>query len=153
YWRLARALFAAKFRRGDVIHNSFSYHLTPAGSMLESGAHALGCPVVPAGVGNTELQVRTMADARPRGYCGTPSFLKTLLEKGKEMGAALSSLKRSMLSGEALPASLRRAIREYGVKVRQCYASADLGLIAYESIAGEGLIVDEWVIVEIVRPG
>jgi phenylacetate-CoA ligase len=153
YWRLARALFAARFRRGDVIHNSFSYHLTPAGSMLESGAHALGCPVVPAGVGNTELQVRTMADVRPRGYCGTPSFLKTLLEKGKEMGVDLSSLKRSMLSGEALPASLRRDIRSHGIKVRQCYASADLGLIAYESVAGEGLIVDEWVIVEIVRPG
>ncbi len=153
YWRMARALFAAKFRRGDIIHNSFSYHLTPAGSMLESGAHALGCPVVPAGTGNTELQVRTIADVRARGYTGTPSFLKTLLDKGKEVGVDMSSLKRSLVSGEALPASLRYDLRGRGIKVRQCYATADLGLIAYESIAGEGLIVDEWLIVEIVRPG
>ncbi len=153
YWRLARALFAAGFRRGNVIHNSFSYHLTPAGSMLESGAHALGCPVVPAGVGNTELQVRTIADVRPKGYVGTPSFLKILLDKARELSLDIKSLKRALVSGEALPASLRNDIKQMGVKVRQCYASADLGLIAYESLVGEGLIVDEWLIVEIVRPG
>jgi phenylacetate-CoA ligase len=153
YWRMARALFAAGFRRGHIIHNSFAYHLTPAGSMLESGAHAIGCAVVPAGVGNTELQVKTIADVRPRCFTGTPSFLKTLLDKGREMGADMSSLRRSLVSGEALPASLRYDIKMIGVKVKQCYASADLGLIAYETIAGEGMIADEWLIVEIVRPG
>jgi phenylacetate-CoA ligase len=153
WWRLARALWAAGYRRGDVMHNAFSYHLTPAGMMLESGAHAIGCAVVPAGVGNTELQVRAIADIRPSGYCGTPSFLAVLLEKGRELGSDLSSLKRAMVSGEALPPSLRTEIKSHGIDVRQCYASADLGLIAYESIPGAGLIVDEWVIVEIVRPG
>lgn len=153
YWRLARALFAAGFRRGNIIHNSFSYHLTPAGSMLESGSHALGCAVVPAGVGNTELQVRTIADVKPRGYTGTPSFLKILLEKARELGVDIKSMKRALVSGEALPPSLRNDIKMMGVKVRQCYASADLGLIAYESLVGEGLIADEWVVVEIVRPG
>jgi phenylacetate-CoA ligase len=153
YWRLARALFATGFRRGNVIHNSFSYHLTPAGSMLESGCHALGCAVVPAGTGNTELQVRTIADVKPRGYTGTPSFLKILLEKSRELGIDIKSMKRALVSGEALPPSLRNDIKMMGVKVRQCYASADLGLIAYESLVGEGLIADEWIIVEIVRPG
>jgi len=153
YWRLARALFAAGFRRGNIIHNSFSYHLTPAGSMLESGCHALGCAVVPAGVGNTELQVHTIADVKPRGYTGTPSFLKILLEKARELGVDIRSMKRALVSGEALPPSLRNDIKMMGVKVRQCYASADLGLIAYESLVGEGLIADEWIIVEIVRPG
>lgn len=153
WWRLARALYAAGFRDGDVIHNSFSYHLTPAGSMLESGALAIGCAVVPAGVGNTEQQVRAIADVRPTGYTGTPSFLKILLDKAKELGADASSLKRALVSGEALPKALRAEFKERGLDVRQCYASADLGLIAYESAADEGLIVDEWVIVEIVRPG
>ena len=153
YWRMARALFSAGFRRGNIIHNSFAYHLTPAGSMLESGAHALGCAVVPAGTGNTELQVRTIADVRPRGYTGTPSFLKILLEKARELGVDIRAMKRALVSGEALPPSLRNDIKMMGVKVRQCYASADLGLIAYESLVGEGLIADEWIIVEIVRPG
>jgi phenylacetate-CoA ligase len=153
YWRMARALYAAGFRRGDVIHNSFSYHLTPAGSMLESGAHALGCAVVPAGVGNTELQVRTIADVQPVGYVGTPSFLKILIDKGKEMGVDLSCLKRALVSGEALPPTLRAELKGGGIDVRQCYATADLGLIGYESEPGAGLIVDEWIIVEIVRPG
>ena len=153
YWRMARALFSAGFRRGNIIHNSFAYHLTPAGSMLESGAHALGCAVVPAGTGNTELQVRTIADVRPRGYTGTPSFLKILLEKSRELGIDIRAMKRALVSGEALPPSLRNDIKMMGVKVRQCYASADLGLIAYESLVGEGLIADEWIIVEIVRPG
>lgn len=153
YWRLARALFAAGFRRGNIIHNSFAYHLTPAGSMLESGAHALGCAVIPAGTGNTELQVRTIADVKPKGYTGTPSFLKILLEKARELGIDIKPMKRALVSGEALPPSLRNDIKMMGVKVRQCYASADLGLIAYELVVGEGLVADEWIIVEIVRPG
>jgi phenylacetate-CoA ligase len=153
YWRLGRALHAAGFRRGDVIHNTFSYHFTPAGSMLESGAHAIGCAVVPAGTGNTELQVRAIADVRPKGYVGTPSFLKIILDKAKEMNVELPSLKLAVVSGEALPPALRAEFKERGVDVLQCYATADLGLVGYESRAGEGLIVDEWLIVEIVRPG
>jgi phenylacetate-CoA ligase len=153
WWRLGRALWAAGFRRGEVIHNCFSYHLTPAGSMLESGALAIGCPVVPAGVGNTEAQVRTIADVKPAGYVGTPSFLKIILDKAQELGADASSLKRALVSGEALPKALRAELKSRGVDVLQCYATADLGLIAYESLADEGMIIDEWVIVEIVRPG
>lgn len=153
YWRLARALYAAGFRRGDVVHNCFAYHLTPAGSMLESGAHAIGCAVVPAGTGNTEQQVRVIADVKPKGYVGTPSFLKIILDKAREMGVELYSLRLGLVSGEALPAALRGEFRERGIDVRQCYATADLGLIGYETAPGEGLILDEWVIVEIVRPG
>ncbi|MBL8702124.1 MAG: AMP-binding protein [Alphaproteobacteria bacterium] len=153
WWRMARALYAAGFRRGDIIHNCFSYHFTPAGMMLESGAHEIGCAVIPAGVGNTEQQVRTIADIRPTGYVGTPSFLRIILEKGKELGGDLTSMKRALVSGEALPPSLRAELKGHGIDVRQCYATADLGLIAYESIPDAGLILDEWVIVEIVRPG
>ena len=153
YWRLSRALYAAGFRPGEIVHNCFAYHFTPAGAMLESGAQAIGCPVVPAGTGNTELQIRAIADIKPKGYVGTPSFLKIILDKAREMGMELPSLKRGLVSGEALPGALRAAFNERGIDVRQCYASADLGLIAYESVPGEGLIVDEWVIVEIVRPG
>jgi phenylacetate-CoA ligase len=153
WWRMARALWAAGFRRGDIIHNCFSYHFTPAGMMLETGAHEIGCAVVPAGVGNTEQQVRAIADIRPTGYVGTPSFLKIILDKGAELGADLSSLRRALVSGEALPAALRGELAGRGLDVRQCYATADLGLIAYESIPDAGLILDEWVIVEILRPG
>jgi phenylacetate-CoA ligase len=153
WWRMARALWAAGFRRGDVIHNCFSYHFTPAGMMLETGAHEIGCAVVPAGVGNTEQQVRSIADIRPAGYVGTPSFLKIILDKGREMGADLSSLRRALVSGEALPGALRAELAAGGIAVRQCYATADLGLIAYESLPESGLILDEWVIVEILRPG
>jgi phenylacetate-CoA ligase len=153
YWRLARALWATGFRRGDTIHNCFSYHLTPAGSMLEMGAHAIGCPVVPAGTGNTEQQVRAIADIRPKGYVGTPSFLKILLEKAAEMQADLSSVKLALVSGEAVPKALRGEMDAKGISLRQCYASADLGLIGYESVPDEGLILDEWLVVEIVRPG
>jgi phenylacetate-CoA ligase len=153
WWRMARALWAAGFRRGDIIHNCFSYHFTPAGMMLETGAHEIGCPVVPAGVGNTEQQVRSIADIRPAGYVGTPSFLKIILDKGAEMGADLSSLRRALVSGEALPGALRTELSGRGLTVRQCYATADLGLIAYESVPDAGLILDEWVIVEILRPG
>jgi phenylacetate-CoA ligase len=153
YWRLGRSLYAAGFRRGDIVHNTFSYHLTPAGSMLESGAHAIGCAVIPAGTGNTEQQVRTIADVRPTGYIGTPSFLKIILDKAKEMGVELPSLKLALVSGEALPSALRSEFKERGIDTLQCYATADLGLIGYETRANEGLIVDEWLIVEVVRPG
>ncbi|MCK6450540.1 MAG: phenylacetate--CoA ligase family protein [Alphaproteobacteria bacterium] len=153
YWRLARALYAAGFRRGDILHNCFAYHLTPAGSMLEMGAHALGCAVVPAGPGNTEQQVQAIVGLRPQGYVGTPSFLKIILDKAAELGADVSSLKRALVSAEALPASLRAELKGRGVATLQCYASADLGLIAYESPALEGMIVDEGIILEIVRPG
>ena len=153
YGQFARALFAAGFRRGDVIYNTFSYHFTPAGIMVDNGARALGCAVFPAGVGQTELQVATLADLKPRGYVGTPSFLKILLDKGRETGADLSSVKSALVSGEALPASLRAQLEERGVRVLQCYTTADLGTVAYESEAMEGLIVSEGLLVEIVRPG
>jgi len=153
FWRFARALFSAGFRAGELIHNCFSYHLTPAGAMVDSGAHALGCAVIPAGVGQTELQVQTIADLRPDGYVGTPSFLKIILEKGDETGADLSSLKKALVSGEALPPALRNDFSARGIEVLQCYATADLGVIAYESYAKEGLIVDEGIYLEIVRPG
>ncbi|MDH3413158.1 MAG: AMP-binding protein, partial [Gammaproteobacteria bacterium] len=153
YWRLARALFAAGVRAGDLIHNTFAYHFTPAGVMLESGAEALGCAVIPAGVGQTELQVQAIAHLRPAAYVGTPSFLNIILDKAAEMKADVSSITKGLVSGEALPPSLRKQLDDRGVDVLQCYASADLGLIAYESGAKEGLIIDEGVIVEIVRPG
>lgn len=153
YWRLARALYAAGVRAGNVVHNSFSYHLTPGGSMLEEGARALGCAVIPGGVGQTELQIKTIADLRPSAYVGTPSFLKVLFDKARELGADLGSLKKALVSGEALPPSLRVELESHGPTVLQCYASADPGLIAYESLAKEGMIVDEGVILELVRPG
>ena len=154
YWRFARAMYAAGFRTGDLVHNSFSYHLTPAGAMAESGARALGLPVIPGGTGQTELQLRAIADLRPSAYAGTPSFLLTLLEKGRETGIAASSLEKALVSAEAFPEATRRRLAdEFAVAAVQCYATADLGLIAYESRGGEGLIVDEAVIVEIVRPG
>jgi phenylacetate-CoA ligase len=153
WWRLARALWAAGLRRGDIVHNCFSYHFTPGGLMFETGAHEICCAVVPAGVGNTEQQVRSIADIRPSAYVGTPSFLKIILDKGREMGADLSSLRRALVSGEALPAPLRAELSGHGIAVRQCYATADLGLIGYESVPDSGLILDEWVIVEILRPG
>ncbi|HKA40792.1 MAG TPA: AMP-binding protein [Burkholderiales bacterium] len=153
YWRIARAMHAAGFRRGEIVHNAFAYHLTPAGSMFDLGAQALGCAVVPAGTGQTEMQVQAIAGIRPQCYGGTPSFLRIILEKAGELGADVSSLKKALVSAEALPGSLREWLRQRGVATLQCYASADLGLIAYESAALEGLIVDEGVIVEIVRPG
>jgi phenylacetate-CoA ligase len=153
YWRTARALFAAGFRRGELVHNTFSYHFTPAGFMLESGAHALGCPVFPAGVGQTELQVQAISQLQPPCYVGTPSFLKIILDKAEETAADVSSISKALVSGEALPPSLRQSLAARGVAVRQCYATADLGLIAYESEAMDGMIIDEGVILEIVRPG
>ena len=153
YWRMARALFAAGFRADELIHNSFSYHFTPAGSMMETGAHALGCSVFPGGTGQTEQQVTALAELQPAGYIGTPSFLKIILEKAAEQGVALPSVRKALVSGEAFPPSLRDWMTERGVAAYQCYATADVGLIAYETSAREGLVLDEGVIVEIVRPG
>ncbi len=153
YWRMARAMHAAGFRPGQLIHNSFSYHFVPAGSMMETGAHALGCTVFPGGTGQTEQQVHAMAELKPAGYIGTPSFLKIIVEKALEMKVALPSVTRALVSGEAFPPSLRDWLGERGIAGYQCYASADLGLIAYETEAREGLVLDEGVIVEIVRPG
>ncbi len=153
YWRVARAMHAAGFRAGQLVHNSFSYHLTPAGSMMETGAHALGCTVFPGGVGNTELQLQAMRELHPNGYTGTPSFLRILFEKADELKLAPPGIKHALVSGEAFPPSLRDALRARGVEAYQCYATADVGLIAYETPAREGLVVDEGVIVEIVRPG
>ncbi len=153
YWRVARALFAAGFRPGELVHNCFSYHFVPAGSIMETGAHYLGCTVFPGGTGQTEQQVQAMAELRPAGYAGTPSFLKIILEKAAEMGVALPSLKKALVSGEACPPSLRDWFRDHGIDAYQCYATADLGLIAYETPAREGLVLDERVLVEIVRPG
>jgi phenylacetate-CoA ligase len=153
YWRAARALFAAGFRPGDLVHNSFSYHMTPGAFIMESGAHAVGCTVFPAGVGQTEQQLQAMSELRPVAYMGTPSFLRILVEKAAESCADISSLRKALTGGEALPPSLRAWFAEHGISVFQSYATADLGLIAYETEAIEGMVIDEGVIVEIVRPG
>lgn len=153
YWRMARAIYAAGFRAGELIHNCFSYHFVPAGSMMETGAHALGCTVFPGGTGQTEQQVQAMAELCPAGYIGTPSFLKLILEKAHSMGTPISSVRKALVSGEAFPPSLRDWLHTQGIDGYQCYATADLGLIAYETSARQGLIIDEGVIVEIVRPG
>ena len=152
-WRMSRALYAAGIRKGMLVHNTFSYHFSPAGMMLESASAALGCAVFPAGVGQTELQVQAIERLQPQAYTGTPSFLKIILDAGSKSGADLSSLERGLVSGEALPPSLRAEIADQGVRLLQAYATADIGLIAYESEAMEGLILDEGVIVEIVQPG
>jgi phenylacetate-CoA ligase len=153
YWRFGRALFAAGFRTGDLVHNSFSYHLTPAGSMMETGAHAIGCTVFPGGVGNTELQLQAMVELRANAYAGTPSFLRIALEKADELGLALPGLRKASVGGEAFPPALRDALRARGIEAYQSYGTADVGLVAYETEAREGLVLDEGVIVEIVRPG
>jgi phenylacetate-CoA ligase len=153
YWRFGRAMFAAGFRKGDLVHNTFSYHLTPAGFMADLGARALGCTVFPGGTGQTEMQIAAIAALKPRCYVGTPSFLRIIMEKGDEQKAALTSIEKALVSAEALPQALRAWFGERGIKALQCYATADLGLLAYESPALEGMIVDEGVILEIVRPG
>jgi len=153
WWRMGRAFFAAGFRPGDIVHNCLSYHLTPGGFIFDSGARACGCVVIPAGVGQSEAQVKAISDLKPTGYCGTPSFLKILIEKAEELGADISSIKRALVSGEALPETLRDWFADRGIAMLQCYASADLGLIAYESDAKDGMIVAEDIILEIVRPG
>jgi phenylacetate-CoA ligase len=152
-WGAARALFAAGFRRGDIVHNCFSYHLTPGGFTLESGAYALGCAIIPAGTGNTEQQLEAIAHFKPSGYVGTPDFLKILLDAAAKASKDACSLRRALVSGAALPSSLRQELIGRGVAVLQCYATADLGVIAYESEAREGMIVNETLLVEIVRPG
>lgn len=153
YWRMARAIYAAGFRSGELIHNCFSYHFVPAGSLMETGAHALGCTVFPGGTGQTEQQVLAMAELQPAGYIGTPSFFKLIIEKAAEMGVPLPSVTKGMVGGEAFPPSLRDWFTERGIDVYQCFATADLGSIAYETSARQGLVLDEGVIVEIVRPG
>ncbi|HZL60679.1 MAG TPA: AMP-binding protein [Pseudolabrys sp.] len=191
WWGSARACYAAGFRSGDIAHNSFAYHLTPGGFILEAGLHALGCAVIPGGVGNTEQQLEAIAHYRPSGYVGTPDFLKILLDTAEKTGKNAASVKRALVSGAALPASLREELKARGVAVLQCYATAELGVIAYESEAPArfqaewapvsrpesaptqesgarsdakpvptfaerapgGMIVNESVIVEIVRPG
>jgi phenylacetate-CoA ligase len=153
YWRMGRALHAAGFRAGDLVHNAFSYHFTPAGAMMDSGAHAVGCTVFPAGTGQTEMQVQAIADMRPDGYIGTPSFLKLIVEKADELAVARASLKKASVGGEAFPPSLRDWLRDRGIDAYQSYGTADLGLVAYETSARDGLVLDEDVLLEIVRPG
>jgi len=158
WWRTARGLFAGGFRAGDRVLNTFAYHFTPAGSMLESGAAALGCTVIPGGVGQTEMQVAAIRDLRINAFVGTPSFLKLIVEKADELKVDISSLKKAQVGAEYLPPALRKSLHERGIAVSQCYASADLGLIAYESLKAdgtpnEGMILDEGLLLEIVRPG
>jgi phenylacetate-CoA ligase len=158
WWRTARGLFAGGFRAGDRVLNSFAYHFTPAGSMLESGAMALGCTVLPSGVGQTEMQVAAIRDLRINAFVGTPSFLKLIVEKADEMKADISSLEKAHVGAEYLPPPLRKSLGERRIRVSQTYASADLGLIAYESVmpdgtVNDGMILDEALILEIVRPG
>ncbi|HMN21359.1 MAG TPA: AMP-binding protein [Ottowia sp.] len=153
YWRTARALYAAGFRAGDLAHNAFSYHMTPGAFIVESGALALGCTVFPAGTGQTEQQLQAITELRPNAYIGTPSFLRILLEKAEEGGVDLRCLSKGMVSAEPFPPSLRDWFAERGITAYQSYATADIGLIAYETLAREGLVLDEGVIVEIVRPG
>jgi len=153
YWRTGRALFAAGFRPGDLVHNAFSYHMTPGAFILEAGALAVGCTVFPAGTGQTEQQMQAIRELRPSAYTGTPSFLRILLEKAQEEKADVSSLRKASVGGEACPPSLTAWFAERGITVYQTYATADLGLVAYETASREGLVLDEGVIVEIVRPG
>ncbi len=158
FGRFARALFAAGFRAGDLLHNTFSYHMVPAGAMVESAAETLGCPVIPAGIGQTEQQLRIIADLKPVGYVGTPSFLKILLDRGTSEGIDVSSLKKALVGAEALPSSLRTELRGRGVAVLQAYGTADVGVIAYETTGPDGelcpgMVLDEGIILELVAPG
>ena len=152
-WRGARALHAAGFRPGDIVHNAFAYHMTPGGFILDESARALGCAVFPAGIGNTEQQVEAMSMLSPVAYMGTPDYLKVILDKAAEMNIALPSVKKAMVSGGALFPSMREDYKARGIETYQCYATADLGIIAYESPDMEGMLVNEDLIVEIVRPG
>ena len=158
FGRFARALFAAGFRAGDLVHNTFSYHMTPAGAMVESAAETLGCPVIPAGIGQTEQQLRTIADLKPVGYVGTPSFLKILLDRAASEGSDVSSLRKALVGAEALPGTLRAELRGRGLSVLQSYGTADIGIIAYESVGPDGevcpgMMLEEGIILEIVAPG
>lgn len=158
YWRFARPLYAGGVRDGGLLQNCFSYHFTPAAFMVEGGAFRIGCAVIPAGSGQTEMQVQAMADLKPDTYVGTPSFLRIIIEKAREMGADISSVRNAVMGAEALPPSLRAWFQENGVpNVIQTYASADIGSIAYETVTdgviNPGMVLDEDLIVEIVRPG
>jgi phenylacetate-CoA ligase len=153
WWRFGRSLYAAGFRAGDLVYNTFSYHFTPAGFMFDGAARKLGCPVFPAGVGQTEMQVQTIADLKPAGYTGTPSFLKIIVDKADEMGVDISSLSKAVVSGEAFFPAQKQLCAERGIAAFQAYGTADLGMIAYETEAREGLVLDEELILEIVRPG
>ena len=156
-WLAARAFHAAGIRRGDLVHNAMSYHMTPGGFILDEGVRALGARVFPGGVGNTEAQVEAASVLRPDAYAGTPDFLKVMLDKAAEMGRDLTSIRKALVSGGALFPSMRAEYRERGVDVMQAYATADLGVIAYESAVDDeplaGMVVNETLIVEIVRPG
>jgi phenylacetate-CoA ligase len=152
-WRGARALFASGFRPGDVVLNTFSYHLTPGGFIFDSAARALGCAVIPAGPGNTEQQFELIETYRPVGYSGTPDFLKILLDAADKAGRDASSIKRAVVSGAAFPKSLQDEFKSRGIDAYQTFGTADLGIIAYESAARDGLIVNEDLILEIVKPG
>src|SRR5579863_9021574 len=152
-WRGARALFAAGLRPGDVVLNTFSYHLTPGGFIFDTAARALGCAVIPAGPGNTEAQFELIEAYRPIGYCGTPDFLKILLDAASSAGRDVSSIKRAVVSGAAFPQSLQQEIKSRGIDAFQAFGTADLGLIAFETEARDGMVVNEDLILEIVRPG
>ncbi|WP_416897893.1 MAG: phenylacetate--CoA ligase family protein [Minwuia sp.] len=153
HWRYARALWAAGFRPGDIVHNTLSYHLTPAGGLVETGCRAIGCAIFPGGVGNTEIQVDAIERLKPTAYAGTPSFLRILLEKADEMGKDSSSYRKASVGAEPLPPSLRQWFEDRGIVTTQGYGTADIGLIAYESLPVEGMILDEGLILEICRPG
>ncbi|MEQ9812421.1 MAG: AMP-binding protein [Azospirillaceae bacterium] len=153
YWRTARALWATGIRKGDIVQNCFAYHFTPAGVMFDCGAEAIGAAVVPAGVGNTEQQARAIADIRPRAYVGTPDFLKAILEKADALGLPSGSLRLAHVSGGPLFPELKDFYAGRDIAVMQSYGTADIGLIAYETAARDGLVLDEHIIVEIVRPG
>jgi phenylacetate-CoA ligase len=152
-WRGARALFATGFRPGDVMLNTFSYHLTPGGFIFDTAARALGCAVIPAGPGNTEAQFELIEAYRPVGYCGTPDFLKILIDAAVAADRDVSSIKRAIVSGAAFPPSLQKEIKSHGIEAYQAFGTADLGLIAFETVARDGLVVNEDIILEIVRPG
>lgn len=152
-WRGARALFAAGFRPDDIVLNTFSYHLTPGGFIFDASARALGCAVIPAGPGNTEQQFELIEAYRPVGYSGTPDFLKILLDAAASSGRDVSSIKRALVSGAAFPASLQTEIKARGIEAYQAFGTADLGLIAFETVARDGMVVNEDLIMEIVKPG
>lgn len=154
YGRFARAMFAAGFRPGELVHNAFAYHLTPGGSMMEGGARALGCPVIPAGTGQTDLQLQVIDHLQPSAFVGTPSFLRILLERGRAEGLRVDCFRHALVSGEAFPHALADELQNrHGIGAYQCYATSDIGLIAYETDARDGLVIDEGVLVEVVRPG
>jgi phenylacetate-CoA ligase len=152
-WRGARVLYAAGFRKSDAVLNTFSYHLTPGGFIFDTSARALGCAVIPAGPGNTEAQFELIEAYSPSAYCGTPDFLKILLDAAKSAGRDISSIKRAVVSGAAFPKSLQDEIKARGIDAYQAFGTADLGLIAFETSAREGMVVNEGLILEIVRPG